>query len=318
MAVMERIKAANVTLNPKKCEFSKPQVKFLGHLIDVNGIQADPEKTAAISSMKPPRNITELHRFLGMANQLGKFSPHPAEYSQPLRELLHSKRVWVWGPEQEQAFQSKKKPTVLAMYDPAAETKVSADASSFGLGAVMLQKAGNEWRPVAYASRSMTDTERRYAQIEKEALAVTWACEKFRNYLLGQQFHIESDHKPLIPLLNSKHLDTLPPRVLRFRLRMATFDYTVQHVPGKLLYTADTLSRAPNSESGEGCILLQKEVETFISSVTSTLPASKLRLEEYRKCQGQVSVCSKVREYCQNRLAKKVFTAPDSLTLLGC
>ena len=91
MAVMERIKAANVTLNPKKCEFSKPQVKFLGHLIDANGIQADPEKTAAISSMKPPRNITELRRFLGMANQLGKFSPHLAEYSQPLRELLHSK-----------------------------------------------------------------------------------------------------------------------------------------------------------------------------------------------------------------------------------
>ena len=108
MAVMERIKAANVTLNPKKCEFSKPQVKFLGHLIDANGIQADPEKTAAISSMKPPCNITELRRFLGMANQLGKFSPHLAEYSQPLRELLHSKRVWVWGPEQEQAFQTIK------------------------------------------------------------------------------------------------------------------------------------------------------------------------------------------------------------------
>ena len=196
------------------------------------------------------------------------------------------------------------------MYDPAAETKVSADASSFGLGAVMLQKAGNEWRPVAYASRSMTDTERRYAQIEKEALAVTWACEKFRNYLLGRQFHIESDHKPLIPLLNSKHLDTLPPRVLRFRLRMATFDYTVQHVPGKLLYTADTLSRAPNSESGEGCLLLQKEVETFISSVTSTLPASKLRLEEYRKCQGQDSVCSKVREYCQIGWPKKHLPHP--------
>ena len=177
MAVMERIKAANVTLNPKKCEFSKPQVKFLGHLIDANGIQADPEKTAAISSMKPPHNVTELRRFLGMANQLGKFSPHLAEYSQPPRELLHSKRVWVWGPQQEQAFQTIKveliKPTVLAMYDPAAETKVSADASSFGLGAVMLQKAGNEWRRVAYASRSMTDNERRYAQIEKEALAVT-------------------------------------------------------------------------------------------------------------------------------------------------
>ena len=101
------------------------------------------------------------------------------------------------------------------------------------------------WRPVVYASRSLTDTERRYAQIEKEALAVTWACEKFANYVLGCKFQIETDHKPLVPILSTKHLDNLPPRVLRFRLRLARFDYTIQHVPGKLLYTADALSRAP-------------------------------------------------------------------------
>ena len=100
---------------------------------------------------------------------------------------------------------------VLALYDPEASTKVATDASSYGLGAVLLQKISDVWRPVAYASRCMTETERWYVQIEKEVLAVTWACEKFADFILGRQFEIEMDHKPLVPLLSTKHLDTLPP-----------------------------------------------------------------------------------------------------------
>ena len=98
-------------------------------------------------------------------------------------------------------------PTVLALYDPKYATKVSADASSYGLGAVLLQKHDIGWRPVYYASRSMTPTERRYAQVEKEALASTWACEKFSEYLVGLVFVIETDHKPLVSLLEKKSLD---------------------------------------------------------------------------------------------------------------
>ena len=106
------------------------------------------------------------------------------------------------------------KPTVLALYDPNAQTKPSADTFSYGLGAVLLQELESTWKPVAYASRSLSDTETRYAQIEKEALAVTWACDKFSTYLLGKKFATETDDKPLVPLLGSKHLDNLPPRVL--------------------------------------------------------------------------------------------------------
>ena len=123
----------------------------------------------------------------------------------------------MWGSSQEQAFEQIKtelsQPTVLALYDPKAPTKVSADASSYGLGAVLLQQIEEKWKPVAYASRSMTDTEKRYAQIEKESLAVTWSCEKFSCYILGRHFNID---KPLVPLLSTKNLDNLPPRILRF------------------------------------------------------------------------------------------------------
>ena len=215
------------------------KLKFLGHVISRDGVSANPDKTKAILQMKPPTNITELRRFMEMVNQLGKFSPNVAQISQLLRELLSTKSAWVWGTGQDHAFSSVKtgltRPTVLALYNPMAETLVSADASSNGLGAV-LQKFETEWRPVVFASRSMSETETRYAQIEKEALAITWACDKFSIYILGRQFTVETDHKPLVQLLSSKQLDSLPPRILRF-----IDHFHIKHVPGKLMYTADTL-----------------------------------------------------------------------------
>ena len=176
-----------MTLNTAKCSFCKPSVQFLGHTVSNQGISADPQKTAVLRLMPAPTNTSELRRFLGMANQLGKFSPKLSELSQPLRALLSSKNTWVWGDHQETAFNLIKReltmPTVLSLYDPSADTKIAADASSFGLGAVLLQKRQFEWRPVAYASRALTETECRYAQIEKEGLASTWACERFSDYI---------------------------------------------------------------------------------------------------------------------------------------
>ena len=116
----------------------------------------------------------------------------------------------------------------------------------------------------------MTETEKRYTQIEKEALAVTWVCEKCSTYILGMKFLIETDHKPLVPLLGTKHLDSLPPRVLWFHLCLARFDYDIARVPGKLLYT---LSRAP-SASEENDRSLQNEAERMIEVCVGHLPAS--------------------------------------------
>ena len=194
--VLAKIQDAGITLNKEKCEFAKTSIKFLGHVITSDGISPDPQKTSAISSMKQPKNVSELRRFLGMVNQLGKFSPNIAEVSQPLRELLSTKTVWTWGSSQSDAFDKLKQELtsspVLAWYSPSAETKITADASAYGLGAVLMQKIEQQWKPVAYASRSMTETETRYAQIEKEALATTWACERFSDYILGMKIHIEN------------------------------------------------------------------------------------------------------------------------------
>ena len=270
-AALDRIQKAGATLNPSKCEFNKSQISFLGHIVDKNGICPDPLKVSAVLNMRAPTNITELRRFMGMVNQLGKFSKNLAELAQPIRGLLSTKTTWVWNKVQEEAFARIKEeithPAVLALYNPDAEMKISADASSYGLGAVLMQRShpAESWRPVVFASRYLTETEKRYAQIEKEALAVTWASEKFANYILGKRYTIETDHKPLVPLLGAKHLDSLPPRILRFRLRLARFDYETTHVPGKLMYTSDTLSRAP-MDTMENDANLQEEAESMMEA----------------------------------------------------
>ena len=305
IAVLTRIEEAGATLNPQKCEFSQTTLKFLGHIIDSEGIRADPEKTDAIMKMSPPTSVPELRRFMGMVNQLRKFTPKLAELTQPLRMLLSKSNAWTWGPPQSRAFEQVKQelsqPTTLALYDPKAPTKISADASSHGLGAVLLQQYDGVWKPVAYASRSMSDTECRYAQIEKEALATTWACEKFSDFILGKQFAIETDHKPLVPLLGVKHLDCLPPRVLRFRLCLDCFDYVIHHVPGKELHTADTLSRAPVPDStSEDSIAFEELAELCMMDVIAHLPASSQRLEMYRKAQSEDPVCKILFKYCRD------------------
>ena len=315
-AALNRVEQVGATLNKAKCAFHQSSIKFLGHILDKDGVHADPEKTSAIAKMEPPKSVSDLRRFMGLVNQLGKFSSQIAEISQPLRELLSTRREWTWGPDQIRSFSEIKteltKPTVLAHYDPQAETKVSADASSFGLGAVLLQKNDHDWKVVAYASKSLSETEKRYAQIEKEALATTWACEKFRTYILGRSFTVETDHKPLVPLLNTKHLDDLPPRILRFRLRLAKYEYTAMHVPGRLLYAADALSRAPVLErfpDGAEEEELREEAEAYVHYITiPSLLATSQKLEKYRKAQMDDEECSQVREFCKTEVSSRQCT----------
>ena len=146
--------------------------------------------------------------------------------------------MWKWDKTQQQSFEGINNEltsaTNLAHYDPSRPTVISSDASNFGLGAVFLQLQENGTRkPVYYAYRSLSETEKRYTVIEKEALAVTWACNKFSNYALGMKFTVETDHKPLVPLFTPTDLSKMLPRILRFRMRLMKYELDVIYVPGK-------------------------------------------------------------------------------------
>ena len=139
-------------------------------------------------------------------------------------------------------------PPILTHYSPKRKTSIAADASGIGIGAVLLQiQEDGSRRPVSFISRSLNDAEKNYATIAKEALAATWASESFNEYLLGLEYTLETDHKPLLPLLSTKEIAKMPPRIPRFRLRLMRYSPTVIHVAGKEQITADALSRAPAS-----------------------------------------------------------------------
>ncbi len=303
-AVLQKLSDSGVTLNLQKCEFGKRKLRFVGQIISEEGIEADPSKVSAVTDMKSPENTTELRRFLGFVNQLSKFSSVLAEKSKPLRDLLRKDKDYVWSEVQQLAFEEIKhvisRAPVLAMFDPKKKTMVSSDASQYGLGSVLKQQQHNgEWRPVMFASRSLSDTECRYAQIEKEALAITWATERFNDFLLGKDFSVETDHKPLVSILGRKSLDELSPRLQRFRMRLMRYQFTVFYTPGKNLHVADTLSRAPvDSSMSPEERKFEAEVRAHVDAVYSQFPASDDMLSEIAT-QQELSY-SRVPDYIQN------------------
>ena len=157
----------------------------------------------------------------------------------------------------------------------------------------MVQKhlEGN-WKPVAFISGALSSNEEKYAQIEKDALATTWACKRLADYLIGKTFHIETDHKPLVPLLGTKNLDEMPPRIQGLGVRLLRFDFTISHVPGKELTTADAFSCAP-SKSTSG-VKQEEEIELYIENILLQLPASDKRLEENAAAQKEDPICRKL------------------------
>ncbi|XP_059060190.1 uncharacterized protein K02A2.6-like [Achroia grisella] len=294
-ALLERARKINLKFNKNKCKICVQEVTYLGHIFNKDGMKPDCSKVTAIKEMPVPTDKKSLERFLGAVNYLSKFIPNYSDRTFPLTGLLKKDIEWMWGSSHQRAVDELKHlisvAPVLALYDVRAPVVVSVDASAVALGAVLLQ-AG---RPVEYASRTLTDTQSRYAQIEKELLAIVFACEKYHQYIYGKKnVIVETDHKPLENIFK-KPLQSVPARLQRMLLRLQGYDLNVTYKPGKYMYLADTLSRAPLSIPYDDSVSRGNSYQ--INLLMSQVKMSQNKLQLVRNETEKCEVLSQLMKY---------------------
>ena len=240
----QRLVENGLTLNKEKCKFGEREITFLGFKISGDGYRPLESKVEAVKNFRKPNTPEEVRSFLGLVNFCAPFIKDLATVSEPLRCLMRKDTKFKWGTLESNAFETLKKTLcdakTLGMYDPNAPTRVIADASPVGLGAVLTQKGLNEWQVIRFASRSLTDCEKRYSQTEKEALALVYACERFHNWIYGLEFELVTDHKALECIFTPRSKPSA--RIERWVLRMQPYKYRVKYEKGKT-NIADSLSR---------------------------------------------------------------------------
>ena len=250
--LLKRLQDAGLKANKEKCEFFRDRVQFCGHEIDSEGLHKTQEKIAEVVNAPRPANVSQLRSFLGLVNYYNRFLPNASTVLHPLHQLLEQDSEWQWTEQCEQAFTEAKRmitsEQVLTHYDPALPVRLACDASSTGIGAVLshVMPDGSE-RPVAFASRSLTKTERKYAQIDKEALSIVWGVKRFHVYLYGRRFTLVTDHKPLTAIFHPKKgvPAMTAARLQRYALFLAGFDYDIEYKSTTKHCNADGLSRLP-------------------------------------------------------------------------
>jgi len=251
--VFQCLADAGLKLKPQKCFLFKREIRYLGHIVSGEGVATDPEKVRAVKSWPAPKNVKELQRFLGFVGYYRRFIPDFARIAQPLFKLLGGKGKkaapieFVWGSAQQTAFddlvERSSSAPVLAFADYSQPFVVHTDASFDGLGAVLCQGEKGKERPIAFASRSLSNAELNYPVHKLEFLAMKWAVvEKFSDYLVGAKFRVETDNNPLTYVLTSAKLDATSQRWVS---QLANYDFSIVYRSGKVNLDADALSRLP-------------------------------------------------------------------------
>ena len=276
---LNRCEQTELILNKDKCVINSSFLTYIGHELSSEGVKPDKMKLKAISEMPSPADRKGVMRLLGTVNYLSTIIPNMSQVTEPIRLLLRQDIEFQWNYEQETAFSQIKDiltgNPVLKYFDVSKPVTVQCDASKSGLGAFLLQ----DNQPVAYASRLLTDTEIRYAQIEKELLSAVFALERLNQYTFGKQVMVESDHKPLETIVK-KPLANAPPRLQRMLLRLQKYDFVIQYKPGTQMYISDMFSRAFVHEYQDE--QLEEEIQCHVHLVVKSLPYSDEKLEDIK------------------------------------
>ena len=230
-----------VAFNPQKMHVKALAINFFGCLYDANSVHPDLEKVDAVHALPAPTNVTKLQEFLGMVTYLSPFICGLSTLTAPLQELLKKDADFTWNASYEATFEWVKQAivsdTTLRYFNPSPPVTIQVDASQVGLGAALLQN-----KPIAFASKALTDVECRYANIEREMLAVVFGAEQFHTYIYGQSFTVKSDHK-LLESISRKNLADTPAWLQCMMLCLQGYDLTIHYHPGKEMVIPDTLSQ---------------------------------------------------------------------------
>lgn len=244
-AVFDRLRQAGLKLNPEKCKFVSPELIFLGHVIDKQGVRTDPDKIEKVKNFPVPKNLTQLRGFLGLASYYRRFIKDFSKIASPLNKLLKKDVSYQWKRDQQQAFEYLKEclisSPILVYPDWNRKFILFTDASTFALGAVLTQRDKQDQEHViAYASRTLLPAEKNYTATELECLAVVWAIGKFHHYLHGKRFSLITDHSALCHLLN---VTTPNGRLARWVMKLQAYDFDITHRSGRKHSNVDSLSR---------------------------------------------------------------------------
>ena len=257
--IFQKAREHGLVFNYEKCQIKCKEISFFGMIYSASGVRPDPKKCEDIKNLPSPKNVTELQQFLGMVQYMSPFIPKLADSTAALRNLTKKDSDFVWNDSHEQAFKNIKDmvchTTSLAYFDVTKETIIKVDASQQGIGAALTQ----DEKLIAFASKVMTETEQRYANIERELLAVVYGCERFHTYVFGKKFIVETDHK-LLEQIQKKSLANTPPRLQRMMLRLQQYDVEIIYKPGKEMALPDMLSRLKPTTADRKTIDLEQSI----------------------------------------------------------
>ncbi|XP_055526910.1 uncharacterized protein K02A2.6-like [Wyeomyia smithii] len=277
-APFKRLEEYGFHLREEKCSILQRQIKYLGHIVDANGLRPDPAKVEAISKMPAPTDVTSLRSFLGAVNFYSKFVRQMHQLRHPLDALLKKDVRFHWSSTCQLSFEKIKQmlqsDLLLTHYDPNLDIIIAADASKTGIGAVALHRfPDGSMKAIAHASRSLTQAEVGYSQVEKEGLALVFGVTKFHRMILGRKFTLQADNQPLMRIFGSKK--GIPPhtanRLQRWALTLLCYDFEIEYISTTQFGYADVLSHLIDShtKSDEDFIIatiqLEEDVEVSLN-----------------------------------------------------
>lgn len=328
--LFDRFSKYGVVINLAKCVFGVSEITFLGYTVNASGISPMQERVKAISKFSLPETIRVLRRYLGMYNLYRRFVPHAAEILHPLNALLEGGKKGnapiIWTNEARDSFAKSKtalaNAALLAHPVPAAPISIVVDASDFAMGGALQQRVDNAWQPLAFFTKSLTDTERKYSAYDRELYAIYSSVKRFRHMLEGRHFVIFTDHKPITFAFN-QNLDKCSPRQFRHLDYISQCTTDIRHIKGSENYVVDALSRVEaiaSSIDHDTLVSAQKadiELRELLGDKNSALKLKKVYFPDQNAHLYCDTTSDAVRPFVPRSLRRAVFNSLHSLSHPG-